>query len=383
MDSFFKKEIRLGIIKGGQLGRMLIQPCIDLGVIPCFMDTSSDAPVRNYCKEFTLGDEKNFEDVYTFGKTVDTLTLEFENVNIEALQALESEGISVCPSSEIIKIVQDKGEQKRFYKRHGFPTAPYAVIESKSELAALVGANGVVQKLRRDGYDGRGVVVIDSPDEIASKGFDAPSIVEEKVAVEKEISVMVARNKMGEIKTFPTVEMVFHPTANMLDYLFSPALLTPEQNNQAIAIAEKLAQKIELIGILAIEMFITKSGEVLINEIAPRPHNSGHHTIEASATSQYQQHLRAIFNLPLGDTSRYLPAAMVNIVGAPEHVGEVYFDGIRPFLHLPGVYFHRYGKKITKPYRKMGHVTIVRQNVHEAIELAKQITEKVKAKTCQ
>lgn len=382
MPNFFGKDVHLGILKGGQLGRMLLQPCMDLGIIPHIMDDDPAAPARPYCQNFTAGNSLDFDDVVNFGKELDVLTLEFENVNLDALKELTTRGVQIHPGPELVEIVQDKGLQKEFYRRHGLPTADFTLTESRDDVAALTGRFPVVQKKRVAGYDGRGVVVLDSPDEL-DKAFDEPSVVEDKVAIAKEISVIVARNVSGEIELFPTAEMVFNPQANMLDYLFSPADIDKKQEQTANEIARVLAEKLELVGLLAVELFIDQKGEVLINEIAPRPHNSGHHTIEANVTSQYKQHILSIFDLPLGTTAMRSPAAMVNMVGEPGHQGPAAYEGLRPFLGMPGVYVHRYGKKVTRPFRKMGHVTIVRPLVGECLEIARQIKEEVKVISCQ
>lgn len=382
MRQFFEKDVHLGILKGGQLGRMLLQPCMDLGIIPHIMDIDPHAPARPYCHHFTVGDALSFDAVYNFGKDLDAITLEFEHINLEALKALRDAGVKVYPTPDLIEIVQDKALQKQFYKKHGIPTTNFTLIETKKELVPILNKSSVVQKKRVAGYDGKGVVVLNSIDDLES-AFDEPSVIEDKITIMKEISVLVARNQSGQIETFPTVEMAVHEHANLLDYLFSPAAITPQQEAEAVALAQSLAEQLGLVGLLAVEMFITMDGKILINEIAPRPHNSGHHTIEANTTSQFKQHIRAIFNLPLGATSFHSPAVMVNIIGEPGYEGLVVFEGMRKFLEMPGVYVHRYGKKYTKPFRKMGHITIVRSNLEDALTIAKQIQTEVKAISCQ
>ncbi|MBZ0166450.1 MAG: 5-(carboxyamino)imidazole ribonucleotide synthase [Candidatus Omnitrophica bacterium] len=382
MKQFFAREVHLGILKGGQLGRMLLQPCMNFGIIPHIMDIDDTAPARAYCQHFTCGDADKFEAVYTFGKDLDALTLEIEHVNLDALKQLQKDGVNVSPDPTLIEIVQDKGLQKQFYRDHGLPTADFFLIDSLKEWMQTDISFPVVQKSRKEGYDGRGVAILNTPQDLG-KAIDQPSVIESRVAIKKEISILVARNANGQIRTFPTVEMVFHEQVQMLDYLFSPATLDPEQERSAVKMAEQLAEQLKLIGLLAVEMFITDRDEILINEIAPRPHNSGHHTIEACRTSQFEQHIRSIFNLPLGSTDLIMPAVMVNIVGEPGHSGPVEFVGIEPFLESPGVYIHRYGKKITRPHRKMGHVTIVRPQLADALEIAQHIKEEVKAISCQ
>ncbi len=382
MRQFFEKDIHLGILKGGQLGRMLLQPCMNYGIVPHIMDIDPHSPAWAYCRNFVIGDAHAFEDIYNFGKDLDSLTLEFEHVNLESLKKLQSEGVNVYPRPELIEIVQDKGLQKQFYEENGIPTAAYRIAANRKEVERAISPCGIVQKKRVAGYDGKGVVILESSEDIC-KAFDEPSIIEEKIEIEKEISILVARNTSGQIETFPPVEMVFHQGANMLDYLFSPAALSPQQQAEADILAKTLAEKLQLVGLLAVEMFVTGQGRILVNEIAPRPHNSGHHTIEANATSQFEQHIRAIFNLPLGSTGFHSPAVMVNIVGEPGHEGPVIYRGIRPFLEISGVYVHRYGKRITRPYRKMGHITVVRQCLDDALKIATQIRAEVKAISCQ
>jgi 5-(carboxyamino)imidazole ribonucleotide synthase len=381
MRQFFEKDIHLGILKGGQLGRMLLQPCMNFGIVPHIMDIDQHAPARAYCQNFVIGDTLAFEDIYQFGKDLHALTLEFEHVNLEALKKLQSEGVNVYPRPELIEIVQDKALQKQFYEKNGIPTTAYRLAANRKQVADALHAGGIVQKKRIAGYDGKGVVVLNSHQDL-DKAFDEPSILEEKVEIEKEISILVARNAGGQVAIFPPVEMVFHQGAHMLDYLFSPAALSPQQQAEAVVLAKTLAEQFQLVGLLAVEMFVA-GDKILVNEISPRPHNSGHHTIEANATSQFEQHIRAIFDLPLGSTDVHSPAVMVNIVGEPGHAGPVIFKGIRPFLEMPGVYVHRYGKRTTRPYRKMGHITVVRPCLDEALKIAEQIKAEVKAISCR
>ena len=381
MNDFFARDIHLGILRGGQLGRMLLQPCMNFGVIPHIMDKDDSAPARDYCQHYTCGDAGRFEDVVAFGKDLDALTLEIEHVNLDALKQLQQDGVDVTPDPAIIEIVQDKGLQKIFYRDHGLPTADFFLVDNIKEWMQTDISFPLVQKARTEGYDGRGVAILETPQDLG-RALEQPSVIESKVAIEKEISVLVARNASGQIRSFPTVEMCFHKGVAMLDYLFAPARIEPEQDKKAVELAEQLAAQLRLVGLLAVEMFITGDGKILINEIAPRPHNSGHHTIEACRTSQFEQHIRSIFNLPLGATDLLAPAVMVNIVGEPGHEGPVCYIGIEPFLESPGIYVHRYGKKITRPHRKMGHVTVIRENLEEALEIAQHIKEEVKAISC-
>ncbi len=369
----FKGDLRLGIIQGGQLGRMLLQPCMNFGVTPYVMDKDPNAPCRSFCEHFFQGNARSYEDVCRFGEQVDILTLEYEDVNLEALTELERKGIQVHPSSAVVRIIQDKGLQKQFFSDNDIPTSEFRLLESGNELHKHASLLPAYQKLRKSGYDGRGVIKIASEAEMA-QCFDEPSVIERCVEVEKEIAVIVARNIRGQMETFPVVEMVFHPQANMLDYLFAPAELEDTVRAEADRIARKIAREMGVVGVLAVEMFVTPRGEVLVNELATRPHNSGHHTIEANITSQFEQHLRAILDLPLGSPRMRSPAVMVNLVGERGFEGPVLYDGLEKILAWSGVYIHRYQKKNTRPFRKMGHVTVI----NDEIEKAKQIALKVK-----
>lgn len=373
MKNFQHKDFRLGIIGGGQLGRMLIQAGIDLNINFSILDSDENAPCRSLVDDFTLGSLKDYDTVIEFGKKCDLLTIEIEHINIDALFELEKMGKTIYPSPSLLKIVQDKGIQKQFYKDNGIPTSDFVIVDGKLPENTKF---PIVHKLRKDGYDGKGVNVLKSASDFESS-FKEPSLLEAFVPFEKEIAVIVARNPKGEIKTFPVVEMVFHPTANLVEYLFSPAQIDAKAELKADEIARKVADKINLVGILAVEMFLTKDGEILVNEIAPRPHNSGHQTIEGNITSQYQQHLRAILDLPLGDTSTIMPSAMVNILGADGHSGNAKPQGLEEVMALEGVYPHFYGKKLTKPFRKMGHCTILDKSMEGLKEKVEFVKEKL------
>ena len=302
-----------------------------------------------------------------------------KKVNIEALQQLEEEGVLVYPQPRIIRLIQDKGLQKEFFKQNDIPTSPFQLISSKAALKSAEIEFPYIQKLRKDGYDGRGVYKVKSKADLEN-AFDAPSIVEEWVDFEKEIAVIVARNDDGEIKTFPCVEMEFNADANLVEFLISPSTLPIEILKEADQLAIQIAESLKITGVLAVEMFLTKDGKILVNELAPRPHNSGHHTIEGNVTSQFEQHLRAIFNLPLGDTSAIGNAVMINLLGEQGFEGLAEYEGIEDILKQKGVYVHLYGKKFTKPYRKMGHVTIVDENREEAIAKARSVQKTIKVK---
>lgn len=369
---FYHSEFRLGILGGGQLGRMFIQEAVNLNVSVHVLDPDPNAPCKVLAADFTVGDLKDFDTVMAFGADKDLLTIEIEHVNVDALEALEKRGVTVYPQPRVLRMVQDKGLQKQFYAANDIPTAPYVLVENKAEISAHAGGFPFMQKLRKGGYDGRGVTKLSSPDQL-DNAFDAPSVLEQLVDFRTEISVIVARNASGETTTYPVVDMEFNSEANLVEYLFAPSALENDILENADAIARKLVDALDFVGIVAVEMFVTKSGEVLVNEIAPRPHNSGHHTIEANITSQYAQHLRSILNLPLGSTAMVTPAVMVNLLGEAGHTGEATYLGLQEVLQLEGSFIHLYGKKITKPFRKMGHATITSGSLTDAKAKAEKI----------
>jgi 5-(carboxyamino)imidazole ribonucleotide synthase len=363
ISKWYSKDLRLGVLGGGQLGRMLIQAANDLNIHIHCLDPDPNAPCSEIAHSFSCGSLTDFNTVLNFGSDKHLITVEIENVNVEALIELEKKGVKVFPQPNVLKLIQDKGLQKEFYLKNNIPTAAFELISSKAELL-LKTDFPFVHKLRTGGYDGKGVKIISNLSE-AEQSFDAPSVIEEKIDFQKELSVLVARNEKGEIKTFPLVECEFNPEANLVEFLFSPAEVSPEIELKAKEIASQLIEKLNMVGLLAVELFLTKSNELLVNEIAPRPHNSGHHTIECCTTSQFSQHLRAILNLPLGDTSLIQAGAMINLVGEKEFNGPVIYDGLENLLSIPGVFPHLYGKEISKPFRKMGHITITGKNIDE------------------
>ncbi|MGB4399679.1 MAG: 5-(carboxyamino)imidazole ribonucleotide synthase [Daejeonella sp.] len=378
MKSFYG-DLKLGILGGGQLGRMLIQESINYNITTHVLDPDGDAPCKNLCSKFVKGSLTDYQTVYDFGKEVDLLTIEIEKVNVDALEQLENEGVIVYPQSRVIRLIQDKGIQKQFFKENDIPSSPFRLIQDKAELVTGDFPMPFIQKLRKDGYDGRGVQAIRTKDDLA-KAFDAVSIIEDWVDFEMELAVIVARNENGEVKTFPCVEMDFNPEVNLVEFLISPSTLSFDILQTADRLAIKIAEDLKIVGILAVEMFLTKDGEILVNEIAPRPHNSGHQSIEGNYTSQYEQHLRAIFNLPLGDTRSISNAVMINLLGEKGFEGLAEYEGLNEILKIDGVYVHLYGKKITKPFRKMGHVTILDDDREKAIEKAKIVKETIKVK---
>jgi 5-(carboxyamino)imidazole ribonucleotide synthase len=361
----YSKEFRLGVLGGGQLGRMLLPPAIDLDVRVAVLDPDPDAPCSKWAHNFVHGPFSDADAVYAFGESCNVVTVEIEHVSTAGLRRLREKGVRTYPSPELLETVQDKGLQKLFYENHGLPTAPFRLVNNAAELAAHTDFLPFAQKLRRGGYDGRGVQIMHSEAHLA-KAFDAPSVLEKYVPFTKELAVQVARNAQGEVKTFPVVELEFNPEANLVELLFSPALIAPALEQRIHELAVEVACAFDLVGIMAIELFLTEAGDVLINEVAPRTHNSGHHTIEGNVTSQFAQHLRAVCGLPLGDTSLRSPAAMINLLGAEGHTGPVHYEGLNEALAMPGVYVHLYGKSETKPFRKMGHVTILAPH-HEAL----------------
>ncbi|MXV51187.1 5-(carboxyamino)imidazole ribonucleotide synthase [Pedobacter sp. HMF7647] len=375
----FYGDLRVGILGGGQLGRMLIQQAINYNVSIRVLDPDADAPCKNLCDDFTQGSLTDFETVYNFGKKQDLITIEIEKVNVDALEKLEQEGILIYPQPRVIRLIQDKGLQKEFFKQNDIPTAPFQLIENRATLKKSALKFPYIQKLRRDGYDGKGVHKVVSEADY-STAFDKPSIVEEWIDFEKEIAVIVARNDSGELKSFPVVEMEFNPEANLVEFLISPSTLPADIQLEAENLAAKIADQLKIVGLLAVEMFLTKDGKILINELAPRPHNSGHQSIEGNYVSQFEQHLRAIFDLPLGDTRCISNAVMINLLGEKGFEGLADYEGLNDILKMDGVYVHLYGKKFTKPFRKMGHVTIIDNDRQLAIEKARKVQETVKVK---
>lgn len=377
MSSNYKTGLKIGMLGGGQLGRMLIQEAINLNLDIAVLDPDSDAPCKNLTGDFKVGSFNDYETVISFGKGLDILTIEIEHVNIEALKFLQNTGVKVYPQPEFLEIVQDKGKQKIFYQENNIPTAPFYLVNNRNEIEKYTQQFPFFQKLCKGGYDGKGVYRLDEVSKI-EHAFDAPSVLEKLVPFEREIAVIVSRNFNGEIAVFPVVDMEFNPQANLVEYLYSPSSLEESLANKAQEIARTVIDKAKMIGVLAVEMFVTTDGEILVNEVAPRPHNSGHQTIEGNVTSQYAQHLRAICNLPMGDTSIRNFSAMVNILGEPGFSGEAIYQGLDEVLKTDNVFVHLYGKKITKPFRKMGHITICGENENEVKQKAKSVKEKLK-----
>ncbi len=355
---------KIAVLGGGQLGLMMIRSAIDFNIEVAILDPNPEAPCQKLAASFEVGDLDDFDTVYNFGKKYDLITIEIEQVNTKALQKLSDEGIKVYPQPHIIEMIQDKRIQKQFYKEHNIPTADFILTENLEDVLTKADFLPAVNKVGKGGYDGKGVQLMHEVADL-QKGFDAPGLMEKLIDFEKEISVIVARNEQGEIKAFPPVELVFHPTANLVEYLLAPAQIESIIAQRAIEIATSLTEGLGMVGLLAVEMFVTKDGEVLVNEIAPRTHNSGHQSIESNMTSQFEQHLRAILNWPLGDTSLIISSAMINLLGEDGYKGPAVCQGLEEVLKVAGCHMHLYGKKITKPFRKMGHVTIRDKNMHQ------------------
>ncbi len=384
MKQLATSNLKLGIIAGGQLGKMLIQEASKWDIATYVLDGNENCPAANIASVFVKGSHLDFDAVYQFGKKVDILTYELENINVEALLKLKAEGLKIAPDPDVLKLIQDKGLQKDFYKNNDIPTAPYSLFKHKKEVLNAIASNQIsypfVQKLRKGGYDGRGVAIIkDEHDH--EKVFEAASLVEKKVEISKEIAVIAARNLNGDIKCFPVVEMVFDNDTNIVEKLICPSKISHQQAEKATELAIKIIEKLNMVGLLAVEFFIDKKGEVIVNEVAPRPHNSGHHTIESVVTSQFEQHLRAILNLPLGSTHLQMPAVMLNILGENGYEGPVKYEGINKSMAVEGVNIHLYGKKVTRPNRKMGHITVVATSLEKAIQQSKKVKQLIKVKS--
>ena len=379
-----KSNYKIGILGGGQLGKMLTLAAQNWDVETHILDVSKDFPAGNSCTHFTEGDFKNYKDVLKFGKDKDVITVEIESVNTEALLELQLQGKVIHPRPEALNLIKDKGLQKNFYQINNLPTSSFVFYENEKDIEAAIKKGDLnfpfVQKARTGGYDGRGVAVIKSEKDL-SKILPVASVVEPLVDIQKELSVVVARNESGEVKTFPVVEMEFNPSLNLVEFLICPAAVSEEVAKKSEEIAIATIEAFDICGLLAVELFLTKDNEVLINEVAPRPHNSGHHSIDACVTSQYQQHLRAIMNLPLGDTSIQMPSVMVNLLGADGYTGDAVYENFDKCLAVAGAKFHLYGKKITKPFRKMGHATVVDSDIEKAKEKAKYIMDTLKIRT--
>ena len=377
---FFSSTKTIGILGGGQLGKMLLTTTRQWDLTTHVMDPSPEAPARIGCNHFTQGDLMEYQDVLDFGKKVDLLTIEIENINTKALAELEKQGVKVYPQAAVLELIQNKCKQKEFYQKKGIPTAPFQVFNSKEALKDAVVRGRVsfpfVWKSAAMGYDGFGVQIIRSNQDLETVS-EGGCMAEDLVAIEKEIGVIVCRSVSGETVSYPSVEMEFHPTANQVEFVLSPARISKKIEEKAREVALEVSKAYQHVGLLAVELFLTKEGEIWVNEVAPRPHNSGHYSIEAAYTSQFEQHIRALLDLPLGNPENKVAGVMVNLVGAEGHQGPVYYKNMEHILAIEGVCPHIYGKKETRPFRKMGHITIVNKNLETARQIAAQVKETI------
>lgn len=374
--NYFSSDFKLGILGGGQLGKMLLTETRKFDIQTFVLDPSEEAPSRFGCNQFYRGSLVDYDTVYQFGKMVDLLTIEIENVNLEALDKLEEEGLPIFPSPKTLRLIQNKGKQKDLYSHYGIPTSKHKRFVGLDDLRNSISKDEIefpfVWKSAQGGYDGNGVKICKSAFDLL-KLPDVECLAEDLVPFKNELAVIVARSHSGEIKTYPVVEMEFHPEANQVEYVICPARIAPEIAEKAQKIALKVSETFNHVGLLAVEMFQTEDDEILVNEVAPRPHNSGHYSIEASYTSQFENHLRAILNLPLGNTDSKVAGIMVNLVGEEGYTGQVFYENIDKIMQIDGVTPHIYGKRETRPFRKMGHVTIVNENMNEARKVAEEV----------
>ncbi len=364
--------MNIGILGGGQLGRMLLQASANYVVETHVLENDENCPAAHLCHHFTKGDITDFDTVYNFGRGLDAITIEIESVNVDALEKLETEGVKVYPKPSAIRIIKNKITQKEFYAHHQIPTSEFMVTHNREELQKYIAFLPAVHKLAQGGYDGKGVEVLATAGDLV-KGFDSPSVLEKRVNIKKEIAIIVAMNDAGETVLYPPAEMIFDPVLNLLDYQVSPAILPEETIWKIEAIALKLVRELKSPGLFAVELFIDKNDEVLVNETAPRVHNSGHHTIEANYSSQFDMLWRIILGYPLGNTDPVLPSAIVNILGAEGYIGDAKYEGLEEVLKMDNVFVHLYGKSQTKPGRKMGHVTIMNKDYSDLTYKAHRI----------
>lgn len=379
--NYFSSNFKLGILGGGQLGKMLLAETRKFDIQTFVLDPSPEAPSQFGAHYFEIGNLLDYQTVYNFGKKVDVLTIEIENVNLDALDKLEEEGLQVYPSPKTLRLIQNKGRQKDFYIENFIPTSQHQRFTDLSELKSFVTSSEVempfVWKCAQFGYDGNGVKIVRNNSDLENLP-NVECIIEKMVPFKNELAVIVARSVSGAIKTYPVVEMEFHPEANQVEYVICPARIDEKVAQKATEVALKVSEAFNHVGLLAVEMFQTQDDEILVNEVAPRPHNSGHYSIEASYTSQFENHLRAILNLPLGNTNSKVAGIMVNLVGEEGFSGEVIYENIEKIMAIDGVTPHIYGKRETRPFRKMGHVTIVNQNMEEARRIAEEVKKKIR-----
>ncbi|MFT6869927.1 MAG: 5-(carboxyamino)imidazole ribonucleotide synthase [Paraglaciecola sp.] len=381
MINYFSSDFKLGILGGGQLGRMLLAETQKLDIHTSILDNNKNAPCAEICNTFVVGDLLDYETIYNFGKTVNLLTIEIENVNLDALDKLEDEGLSIYPKPRNLRIIQSKARQKNFYVDTQIPTAEFSHYAYLEELKHSY-ENDIINfpfvwKAARFGYDGNGVKIVRNIEDLNNLP-NVECITEKLIPFKNELAVIVARNTAGEVKTYPVVEMEFHPEANQVEYVICPARIDFKVAEKAKEVALKVVRELDFVGLLAVELFQTVDDKILVNEVAPRPHNSGHYSIEASYTNQFEQHVRSILNLPLGNTDSKVAGIMVNLVGEEGFSGDVIYQNIEEILKIDGVTPHIYGKKQTRPFRKMGHVTIVDADIDKARKIAQQVKETIR-----
>jgi 5-(carboxyamino)imidazole ribonucleotide synthase len=384
--NYFSSDFKLGILGGGQLGKMLLTETRKFDIQTLVLEPSEEAPARYSCNGFYKGSLMDFDTVYQFGKMVNLLTIEIENVNLDALDKLEEEGLPIYPSPKTLRLIQNKGKQKDYYVSNDIPTSPHQRFVDLNDLRNALAKDELefpfVWKCAQFGYDGNGVKICRSALDLV-KLPDVECIAEEMVPFKNELAVIVARSVSGEVKTYPVVEMEFHPEANQVEYVICPARIDEKVAQKAKEVALKVSEAFHHVGLLAVEMFQTADDEILVNEVAPRPHNSGHYSIEASYTSQFENHLRAILNLPLGNTDSKVAGIMVNLVGEEGYSGQVVYENIEKIMAIDGVTPHIYGKRETRPFRKMGHVTIVNQDMTEARRIAEEVKNSIRVISVQ
>lgn len=377
MKNYFSSQFTLGILGGGQLGKMMLYDTRKYDIKTAVLDPSPDAPSRVACDHFEQGSLMDYDTVIQFGRKVDVLTFEIESVNVDALETLEKEGVTVYPSSDTLRKIQDKGIQKQFYTDQGIPTATFKRYASSKDILEDTPSYPFVWKSCQGGYDGKGVSVIRNAQDLEELP-QVPCIAEAMIPFKNELAVIVTRNPSGEVTTYPVVEMEFHPEANQVEYVICPARIDEQVAQKARAIATQVSKAFAHVGLLAVEMFQTEDDQILVNEVAPRPHNSGHYSIEGSYTNQFEQHIRAILDLPLGKTASKAASVMVNLVGAEGHQGQVHYQNIENIMSMDGVTAHIYGKKETRPFRKMGHVTIIDEDIAVARKRAEEVKSLIK-----
>lgn len=379
--NYFSSDFKLGILGGGQLGKMLLAETRKFDIQTYVIDPSKEAPCQFGATEFFIGDLMDFDTIYEFGKKVNLLTIEIENVNLDALDKLEAEGLPIFPSPKTLRLIQSKITQKQVYLKNNIPTANAKFFDTKKDLVIEITNGNIifpcVWKQDKFGYDGYGVKILKSISDIENLP-DSACLVEEMVPFKNELAVIVVRSVSSEVKTYPVVEMEFHPEANQVEYVICPARIDDKVAQKVTEIALKVSEAFNHVGLLAVEMFQREDNKILVNEVAPRPHNSGHYSIEASYTSQFENHLRAILDLPLGNTASKVAGIMVNLVGEEGFSGPVVYENIEKIMAIDGVTPHIYGKRETRPFRKMGHVTIVNENMDEARKIAEEVKNSIR-----